>query len=152
MNLEVLLDSYRNWFGEELIDRSGGPQLWQQRLEEAPFVVVSHGTEPDPILNYGNRRALELWGMSWEEFICTPSRFTAEAPSREERAALLAQVTAKGFIDHYSGIRISKSGRRFRIEGARVWNLLDAHGVYCGQAAMFSSWTYLESRDLEFLF
>jgi len=30
---------------------------------EAPFVLISHGTEDDPILNYGNRVALWLWQM-----------------------------------------------------------------------------------------
>jgi N-carbamoylputrescine amidase len=61
-----------------------------------------------------------------------PSRLTAEAPDREERARLLAEVTAKGFIDHYSGVRVSSSGRRFRIEGAVVWNLIDQQGHLSG--------------------
>jgi len=56
--------------------------------------------------------------MSWAELTRTPSRLTAEAPNREERARLLAAVTARGFIDDYSGVRISKSGRRFRIARA----------------------------------
>lgn len=111
-----------------------------QRLFEASFVVVSHGTEADPVLNYGNRAALSLWEMSWEELTQTPSRFTAEAPDREERARLLAQVTAKGFIDDYTGVRISKTGRRFRIRRATVWNLITPEGKPCGQAAMFDHW------------
>ena len=73
----------------------------------------------------------------------TPSRLTAEAPNREERARLLAAVTKHGFIDDYSGIRISKTGRRFRIAQATVWNLLDEKGNYAGQAAMFSRWEFL---------
>ncbi len=81
--------------------------------------------------------------MSWDELTRTPSRLTAEAPNREERARLLAAVTAHGFIDDYSGIRISKTGRRFRIAQATVWNLLDEHGIYAGQAAMFSRWEFL---------
>lgn len=112
-------------------------------LYEAPFVLVSHGTEADPVLNYGNQTALTLWEMDWEELTRTPSRLTAEAPLREERARLLAAVTAHGFIDDYSGIRISKSGRRFRIAQATVWNLVTAEGVHCGQAATFSKWTCL---------
>lgn len=144
MNLEALLDSYRRWFGEELVDREGGLEAWRERLDAAPFAVVAHGLGPDPVLNYGNRKALELWEMDWEEFTRTPSRLTAEEPNREERARLLARVTEHGFIDDYSGVRVSKGGRRFRISGARVWNLLDASGAYCGQAAAFGSWVYLE--------
>ena len=94
-------------------------------------------------MNYGNAAALALWEMSWAELTRTPSRLTAEAPNRGERARLLAAVTARGFIDDYSGIRISKTGRRFRIAQATVWNLLDEHGIYCGQAAMFSHWEFL---------
>lgn len=143
MNLEALLDSYRRWFGEELVGREGGPEDWRRRLDAAPVVVVAHGIEADPVLNYGNRKALELWEMDWEEFTRTPSRLTAESPNREARAQLLARVTEHGFIEGYEGVRISKTGRRFRIEGARVWNLLDAQDRYCGQAAAFSHWTYL---------
>ena len=53
--------------------------------------------EADPVLNYGNRAALALWEMSWEELTRTPSRLTAEAPNREERAKLLEAVTQRGF-------------------------------------------------------
>lgn len=139
---DLLCDTFRRLTGRELLPAgfAGKPS---EALWNAPFVVVSHGTEADPILNYGNRRALELWEMSWEELTHTPSRLTAEAPNREERARLLEAVTRRGFIDDYAGIRISKGGRRFRIAGATVWNLVTESGVYLGQAAKFSDWTYL---------
>jgi len=114
-----------------------------QKVFEAPLVIVSHGTEDDPILNYGNAAALALWEMSWEELTRTPSRLTAEAPNREERARLLEIVTRRGFIDDYSGVRIAKSGRRFRISRATVWNLLTSDGKSCGQAAMFDRWEFI---------
>jgi hypothetical protein len=104
---------------------------------------VSHGTEADPVLNYGNAVALALWEMSWEELTRTPSRLTAEAPNREERERLLEVVTRRGFIDDYSGVRITKSGKRFRISRATVWNLLTEKNEPCGQAAMFSEWKFL---------
>ena len=97
----------------------------------------------DPVLNYGNAAALVLWEMPWAELTRTPSRLTAETPNREERARLLATVTARGFIDDYSGVRISKTGRRFRIAQATVWNLLDGCGNYSGQAALFSRREFL---------
>lgn len=132
--------SLRHWTGRELLP---GAAVLARGVWEAPFVLVSHGTEADPVLNYGNRAALALWEMSWEELTRTPSRLTAEAPNREERARLLAAVTARGFIDDYSGVRISKTGRRFRIARATVWNLLAEDGQRCGQAAMFSEWEFL---------
>jgi hypothetical protein len=138
-----LVRSYRHFTGRELLPGVVEPPEISRQLFAAPFVQVSHGTEADPILNYGNAAALELWGMSWEELTRTPSRFTAEAPNREERARLLAAVTAKGFIDDYSGIRITKAGRRFLIRQATVWNLITEAGLPCGQAATFSAWEFL---------
>jgi len=52
-------------------------------------------------------------------------------------------VTTHGFIDDYSGVRISKSGRRFRILRATVWNLIKEGGEPCGQAATFDRWEFL---------
>jgi hypothetical protein len=85
--------------------------------------------------------------MTWGELIRTASRLTAEPVHRSERARLLAAVSGKGFIDDYSGIRISKTGRRFVIERATVWNLIDDLGAPYGQAATFSEWKYLDSND-----
>jgi hypothetical protein len=73
----------------------------------------------------------------------TPSRLTAEVPEREERARLLAAVAARGYIDDYSGVRIAKSGRRFRIERATVWNVSGQDSAPRGQAATFAAWEFL---------
>ncbi|HTU26422.1 MAG TPA: MEKHLA domain-containing protein, partial [Pirellulales bacterium] len=53
------------------------------------------------------------------------------------------RTASQGFVDDYQGIRISSTGRRFRIEQAVVWNVLDVTGAKVGQAATFSRW-----RDL----
>ncbi len=139
----ILAASLKHWAGRDLMPGVSDAGELARRVFEAPFVVVSHGTQSDPVLNYGNRTALQLWEMSWEELTSTPSRFTAEAPNREERARLLAEVTKNGFIDNYSGIRISKNGRRFRIAQATVWNLLAPNGTHYGQAAMFKDWEFV---------
>jgi len=140
---QLIARSLDHWTGRALLPGLFNPLGLAKNIFTAPFVLVAHGTETDPVLNYGNAAALELWEMSWTELTRTPSRLTAEVPNREERARLLAAVTANGFIDDYSGIRISKTGRRFRIAQATVWNLLDEHGNYSGQAAMFSHWKFL---------
>lgn len=137
---ELMLRSYRQLVGEELIE--GGTDA-AQRLFEAPFFLASHNTAADPVLTYGNRTALDLFEMNWADFTSTPSRFTAQEPLRDERARLLEAVRTKGFIDDYSGIRISSSGKRFEIQRATVWNLLGPQGETIGQAATFSSWTPL---------
>lgn len=139
----TLASSFRHWLGRDLLAAPCEERALAEVLFGAPFVLVSHGTEVDPVLNYGNRAALALWEMSWEELTRTPSRLTAEPVAREERARLLAQVTQHGHIADYSGVRITKSGRRFRIARAIVWNLRDGAGMHCGQAAMFDRWDFL---------
>ena len=138
-----LLDSYRQCVGRELMPRVDGPEAQALALFSAPFVVVSHGTQTDPILNYGSQRALTLWEMTWEQLVETPSRLTAEPMNRTEREAMLERARTQGYIDNYQGIRISSSGRRFLIEQAIVWNVTDRAGNRRGQAATFSRWTFL---------
>ncbi len=139
----LLLNSYRHWIGRELIGRTADPVDQAQALFVAPFVVVSHGVETDPILNYGNLIALELWHMSWDELVATPSRHTAEAVNRAEREWMLEQARSQGHIMNYRGVRISKAGRRFLVENAVVWNVIDTTGRRLGQAASFSHWRFL---------
>jgi hypothetical protein len=140
---QVLARSLKKWTGRNLLPGDFSPAGLAEKIFNAPFVVVSHGTEADPVLNYGNSSALALWEMSWEELTRTPSRLTAGAPDREARAKLLEAVARRGFIDDYSGVRISKTGRRFRISRATVWNLISEDGKPCGQAAMFDRWEFL---------
>lgn len=116
---------------------SAGDAALREALWDAPRAIVAHGTEADPVFFYGNRLALQLFEMSFEEFARLPSRFSAEPLAREERAALLAMVTQQGYVDGYSGMRIAKSGRRFMISDGTVWNLVDEAGVLHGQAAVF---------------
>ena len=140
---QLLLDSFRHWTGRELVERTGSAEDQAQALFSASFVVVSHGTEEDPVLNYGNRIALELWDTTWEQFIRTPSRLTAEPMNQAERERMLARATARGFIHDYRGVRITKTGRRFLVEDALVWNVVDAKDQQQGQAATFSRWSFL---------
>jgi hypothetical protein len=138
-----LLDSYRHWTGRELIDRKGEPEGQAGLLFQAPFVVVSHGVEADPVLNYGNRTALDLWETTWEQLVKTPSRLTAEPVNQPERQQMLEIARSRGFFDGYRGVRVSMTGRRFLVEHALIWTVMDTAGDKIGQAATFSQWTRL---------
>ena len=135
----LLQSSYRHWTGADLIS---GPES-ARRLFEAPFAVVSHGTEDDPVFNYGNGMALALFALAWDAFCRLPSRRSAEPLARDERLRLLERVSRHGHIADYRGVRVSSDGRRFLIEDALVWNLIDGDGGYRGQAAAFHRWTFL---------
>jgi len=139
--LLLLSESFRRLTGRSLL---GATEATEAALWSAPRVIVAHGTEADPVFFYGNRLALQLFEMSWEDFTQLPSHFSAEAPERDERTRLLARVARDGYIDDYAGVRIAASGRRFRIESAVVWNLIDAAGICHGQAATFERWAMLD--------
>ena len=140
--LHLLADSFLRLTGQPLVAIEPGETL-EAALWRAPRVIVAHGTEADPVFFYGNRLALELFEMDAAAFARLPSRFSAEPLAREERARLLERVSRDGYIDDYAGVRISATGRRFRIAQATVWNLVDAAGVRHGQAATFAAWQHL---------
>jgi len=142
-HIRLLSDSLAHWSGCGLMDDEPDPVIAARRLYYAPFALLSHGTETDPIINYANHTAQQLFEMGWDEFTKLPSRLSAEAVVQQERNALLKRVSDSGYIDDYSGVRVAKSGRRFKIEDATVWNLQDVDGNYRGQAAMFSIWQFI---------
>lgn len=55
-----MLNSFRRFVGRDLIERTGDAAEEAKIVFQARFVVVSHGTQDDPILNYGNKTALAL--------------------------------------------------------------------------------------------
>ncbi|NJL43132.1 MAG: MEKHLA domain-containing protein [Pseudanabaena sp. RU_4_16] len=138
-----LYRSFELWTSRPLIAPKSTDEEIGRSLFEAPFILVSHGIERDPILNYGNQAALGLWQMDWAQFTSTPSRLTAEPVAQEERERLLRQAETHGYIDNYNGIRISSTGQRFYIKAAIVWNVLDEEQQKCGQAATFSQWDFI---------
>jgi hypothetical protein len=143
-HITLLERSHQALTGRSLHPECGlDPVLRARSLYEAPFFLASHDHSAEPVFTYANLFAQDLFEMDWATFTATPSRLTAEAPDRAERARLLERVRVDGFIDDYAGVRVSRSGRKFRIQGATVWNLIDAAGRRVGQAATFGRWTRL---------
>lgn len=139
----LLATTYQSLLMKPLIPGNLSGRHLAKALFDAPFAVVSHDTQIDPVFNYANRQALQLFAMDWQEFTHMPSRLSAEPLNREARQHLLDRVNRFGFIDHYRGVRISKQGQRFLIRNAVVWNLIDDNHLYSGQAACFSEWEFL---------
>lgn len=128
----LLAGSFRRLVGRDL---GAASAAWLYR--HAPFCLLAHDGAADPCFIYANEAAQACFGYSWAEFMGLPSRFSAEAPARDERERLLRAVKREGFIEDYQGMRIAKSGRRFLIKKAVVWELRDEAGARHGQAAMF---------------
>jgi hypothetical protein len=146
-----LLTSYRRAFGSPLIAglaADAPPQGLAQELFASDAVVLAHdgadpNGDPGPRLIYANRAALRLWQRPWAAMVGMPSKLTAEPAERASRRQALITAQAQDAIEGYRGIRIDSRGRRFQIEGARLWTLRDGTGLACGQAARFSHWWWL---------
>lgn len=142
-HVERITASLKYWSGR-VLDENNSPEQSAKSLYHAPFALLSHDAGEEPRLTYANLTAQRLFGMTWEEMIGLPSRETAETQRRESRAEVLKQVAERGYTDGYSGIRIGKGGRRFRIEQVTLWNLRGADGEFAGQAALIEAWADLD--------
>lgn len=146
-----ILDSHQRAFGSPLLAglaADASPLQRAQALFAYPAPVLAHdGADPDgdpgPRLIYANRSALTLWRRRWGEMVGLPSKVTAEPRERGSRQRALRRARAAEAISGYGGVRIDSQGRRFRIEGARLWTLRDGSGCPRGQAARFSAWHWL---------
>jgi hypothetical protein len=56
---------------------------------------------------------------------------------------MLEQARTRGYLATYQGVRVTSTGRRFLVENALIWNVLDAEKQRIGQAATFMQWTWL---------
>lgn len=138
----MLVSSFKLLTGKNILLSEFDSDSISREIYFAPFAVMSHGTETDPVFNYANQCALDLFEITWENFIKLPSKYSAEAESQDERERILQQVAENGYADDYSGVRISNKGRRFQIKNATVWNVINQGRCY-GQAALIRNWTYL---------
>jgi MEKHLA domain len=94
-----------------------------------PIAVLSHNAAADPIFNYANAKALELFDFSWTEFTQLPSRLSAEVLQQAKREQLLADVREQGYIT----------------------GLVDSTGKYAGQAACFAEWQFYSDSSIKSL-
>lgn len=144
----ALLASHERLLGTPLVPAEVLPEHAAQWLyEQAQFAVLAHDTQADPVFVYANRHAQRCFERDWHELVGLPSRLSAEAPERDERAALLAQVQLQGFSRDYRGLRVARSGRRFWIEQAVLWNIQAPDGHALGQAAAFARTRPFVPRD-----
>jgi len=138
----LLVSSFKLLTGKNILVPGTDSESISREIFFAPYAVMSHGTEEDPVFNYANQCALDLFEITWENFIKLPSRYSAEADLQGERDRILQQVAENGYADDYSGVRISNKGRRFQVKNATVWNMIDQGRCY-GQAALIRNWAYL---------
>jgi hypothetical protein len=136
----VLVASYATVTGEPLVPAGMSDTEAAAWLYAAPFALLAHDTSSDPLFVYANLTAQERFEYSWDEFVGLPSRLSAVGQAREERRAFMDAVRLRGYADDYRGLRVAKSGHRFWIEDATVWNLVGPESALVGQAALIRRW------------
>lgn len=136
-----ILRSYRTWAGEDLIPlASDADDVARARaLFAAPIAVLAHDRQPDPLCVYANAAALAAFELTLAEAPAFATSRTVEPAAREDRRAALDRADEAGLVRGYSGVRVSTSGRRFRIHDGRIWTVLDDDGRRVGQAAAVRS-------------
>lgn len=135
---ELILSSYRHWTGQALTPARDDVD-WT--YAHAPFALLAHGSQAEPLFIYANLAAQRLFEYSLEQMLGLPSYLSAPQAQREARSALLRQVERDGLVRDYRGLRVSRTGRRFWIERTTVWKLLDGAGRSAGLAALIPDWS-----------
>lgn len=138
----TLLDaSLRECAGRGVVPSAVSAAECEGLAKSESIVVVSHDLASSgadgPVFNYATRAGLELFDLSWRDFVRLPSKFSAEPDDVEARAKLMDDVLRNGFASNYTGVRRASSGARFLITDVSIWNVRDKSGDLVGQAAMF---------------
>ena len=118
-------------------NRRRSSQIDEREVGVSPEIDSAFGRQPEAIGRRGGRPIGDPLRRETEP----AAPLGQQQAERHQREQLLSRVTAHGFIADYSGVRIAKSGHRFRIQRATVWNVTDAAGHRIGQAATFCDWT-----------
>lgn len=142
-----IANSYHKATKKFLIDGVDLEQL-PDAMYHAPYVCVAHNRfqegVTDPEFIYANKAGLELWEGTWDQIIGMPSRLSAvdDPEVQQDRQALLDQAatSSTGVVMNYEGLRQSLSGRKFRIQGVTLFNVLDFSGEKIGQCAVFDEY------------
>jgi MEKHLA domain len=135
-----MLEQLKKWTGYDPIAEYGFAfDTLGEQVFKADFYILSHDRSADPILTYGNNRVLELWEVDWEELTKMHSKDTAKSVDRQDRSVMMAQVKRDNYLSGYSGMRVSKTGKEFKILDGVIWNMFADNGDFYGQAAWFRS-------------
>lgn len=138
----LLNESYKQMTGEYLVEELDPGEVLGT-LNEADQVVLSCGLEPAPVFNYGNVKALSLFGCDLSELIQTAVKEVSE----DYAETLIKQVSTKNSVQYtlpYNGL-IGKNDRQWRIDAGIVWLLKDSLGRTHGVGLSFTDWSRLAS-------
>mmetsp|Transcript_21162 Transcript_21162/g.31381 ORF Transcript_21162/g.31381 Transcript_21162/m.31381 type:complete len:243 (+) Transcript_21162:68-796(+) len=149
-HIKFLHKSVLNLTGRGLYDRmkvnihdeSSDNDIYKFICRNERYVLISHGTQDDPVYNFGNLACLQAFARSWDNLTSMPSRLCVVSKSQDEalRIELMQNVTNFGFVDgEYRGYRVRGDGKFIKLTECCVWNCYEDNGEYIGQAALFDT-------------
>lgn len=129
-------DSLQRFTGASLFQKLNLPEGDTQQLHaNTRYLVLSHGTEEDPIYCYFNRAALDAFERDPQEISSLPSRYSAPPEGRTPRTALLEDTLQNQYQQLPPLIRVTKTGQLFRVPDVVLWNIYNDQGDLVGQTA-----------------
>jgi len=137
--------SLRSLTGQGVTERMGldnltsPPDIYRSIYNNNRYILITHGTEENPIFNFGNQAALSAFYRSWESLTAMASAQSVVLRSIDEemRIELMRKVTTENYVEGASGIRIRGDGTFIKLIDAVVWNCFNEDGTVIGQAAFF---------------
>lgn len=105
--------------------------------ENTRFGVLSHGTQSDPVYNYGNKASLELFGYTIDELCQTPSRFSTVPVLMKDRDNLIKAIETRGYGYIDDAVRVKSDGELFIIDRILIWTVFDEADNRIGLAAVY---------------
>ena len=169
-HIRLVDNSLRLWTGKGVLERMGMTTVdaedrrddqnddYEQIYLNDRYVLITHGTEDDPIYNFANRAALAAFWRPWDDVVQLPSSQSVVLRSVDEskRIELMKSVTENNYVEEATGIRVRDDGKFIQLVDAVVWNVVDdgdddGNRTYIGQAAFFDRYQcpILESIIIE---
>jgi hypothetical protein len=138
--IRCVSNSLQRFYGKSLYEEISlaVPAVTADVHSNERHVVISHGTQEDPIYNYANKAGLQFSGYSEDEFVQLPSRYSAPDGSlRADRSVIVQHVIQHGWAIIPEAIRQNKAGQCFLVQRILFFNVYDDNGNRIGQAATF---------------
>ena len=151
-HIRLVDNSLRLWTGKGVLERMGMTTVdadqrddqngdYEQVYLNDRYVLITHGTEDDPIYNFANRAALAAFWRPWDDMVRLPSSQSVVLRSVDasKRIELMKSVTDNNYVENATGIRVRDDGKFIQLVDAVVWNIVDDDDdrTYIGQAAFF---------------
>ena len=109
-------------------------------INESDQLVFSVGLEGSPVFNYGNVKALTLFGCDLPDLIQLVALDTVPEAGQSAEQLAVSTATSEGSLTYYQSQRISRKGKLWNLSDGKVWLLKDSLNRHHGIGYCFGDW------------